>query len=583
MAIEEYPRHKIYRPHTSITVDTTALSGVAGSSDKPLMLIGQANSGKPNTVYKIRNISQAKRYFHSGELLDAIELAWTGAESATAGVIYAMRVEDAKEATLTKGGLKITSKLYGYLANNIKVALEDNTITDSKRLRVEFADGVSNIENVYDNLGNIFQIKYNGSEQTATYSVVTDKETGKATKLVLATGGTVDIDSVESTSATVVSDSGQLVKTYDLVNTFKDIVSLVQDINNLPDFEAKLSPFGDKNIDSVDLDKADNVDVVNKSVYVKGLIGDIKKQAEYDELINIETVPGEDIENFNLQPLTGGTNGDPVTSWAEKFSKFANEGGYYLVPLTDKASVHAEAGHFVKSRSDVGEPMRAIVGGGVAETKEKLLGRVASLQANPRVALVGSSGTFLMVDGRSMKAPGYLVASAIGGLASGLTIGEPITFKNLYLTDIDVILDGDELDQMTQNGIITIEYVRNRTATDFRIVDDVTVNNTNNDPVKAEMAVGEANDFLVSELKTALDRRFIGTKTFATSAGQIKDFLISFMNRKKRDSEILDFASEDIQVIVEGNTAQVALTVVPIRGFKRISVSLVYKQSQLRA
>lgn len=217
MAIEEYPRHKIYRPHTNITVDTTALSGVAGSSDKPLMLIGQANSGKPNTVYKIRNISQAKRYFHSGELLDAIELAWTGAESATAGVIYAMRVEDAKEATLTKGGLKITSKLYGYLANNIKVALEDNTITDSKRLRVEFADGVSNIENVYDNLGNIFQIKYNGSEQTATYSVVTDKETGKATKLVLATGGTVDIDSVESTSATVVSDSGQLVKTYDLV------------------------------------------------------------------------------------------------------------------------------------------------------------------------------------------------------------------------------------------------------------------------------------------------------------------------------------------------------------------------------
>ena len=581
MAVDTFPRKRISRPHTSVTVDTSQLSGVAGASEKTLMLIGQADGGEPNTVYSIRNINQAKRVFRSGELLDAIELAWTGSPDATAGDILAMRIEDATQATLKKGGLKIKSNIHGSAANDIQVALEDNNITNSKRLRIVFAkDGINK---TYDNLGNIFQIQYKGSESNASFSILKDSETGLAKKLVLVTGGTLDITEIGSEHVTLESDEGTIVKEYDLEKTYTDVNSIVKDINNLPDFEAKFSPFGDKNIETKYLDKAQNVDILNRFSYVTGLYGDIIKQLEYDELVSFETVSGEDIETFDLTSLEGASNGEPVVSWADKFQHFANEGGYYLVPLTDKESVHAEAGQFVRERSDVGEPMRAIVGGGSKENKEKLFSRVATLQSNPRVSLIGSSGTFSMEDGRALKTPGYMVASAVAGLACGLDIGESITFKNLYLLNLDTILDGSELDQLNENGIISIQFVRNRTETSFRIVEDVTTFNDKTDPVKQEMAVGEANDFLVSELKVSLDNKFIGTRTFNTSASLIKDHLISYLNRKVKDNEIQGFTAEDIQVIVEGNQAHIAMTVFPMRTFKKITVSLVYKQQTLQA
>ena len=581
MAVDTFPRKRISRPHTSVTVDTSQLSGVAGASEKTLMLIGQADGGEPNTVYSIRNINQAKRVFRSGELLDAIELAWTGSPDATAGDILAMRIEDATQATLEKGGLKIKSNIHGSAANDIQVALEDNNITNSKRLRIVFAkDGINK---TYDNLGNIFQIQYKGSESNASFSILKDSETGLAKKLVLVTGGTLDITEIGSEHVTLESDEGTIVKEYDLEKTYTDVNSIVKDINNLPDFEAKFSPFGDKNIETKYLDKAQNVDILNRFSYVTGLYGDIIKQLEYDELVTFETVSGQDVETFELTSLEGASNGEPVVSWADKFQHFANEGGYYLVPLTDKESVHAEAGQFVRERSDVGEPMRAIVGGGSKENKEKLFSRVATLQSNPRVSLIGSSGTFSMEDGRALKTPGYMVASAVAGLACGLDIGESITFKNLYMLNLDNILDGSELDQLNENGIISVQFVRNRTETSFRIVEDVTTFNDKTDPVKQEMAVGEANDFLVSELKVSLDNKFIGTRTFNTSASLIKDHLISYLNRKVKDNEIQGFTAEDIQVIVEGNQAHIAMTVFPMRTFKKITVSLVYKQQTLQA
>src|SRR5699024_11683012 len=134
-----------------------------------------------------------------------------------------------------------------------------------------------------------------------------------------------------------------------------------------------------------------------------------------------------------------------------------------------------------------------------------------------------------------------------------------------------------------RSGIISIEFVRNRTNTFFRIVDDVTTFNDKSDPVKAEMAVGEANDFIVSELKVQLEDEFIGTRTINTSASIINDFIQSYWGRKKRDNEIQDFPAEDVQVIVEGNEARISMTVYPIRSFKKISVSLVYKQQTLQA
>ncbi|ARM69159.1 major tail sheath protein [Staphylococcus phage vB_Sau_S24] len=587
MAVEPFPRRPITRPHTTIEVDSSGIGGSAGSSEKVLCLIGSAEGGEPNKVYELRNYAQAKRLFRSGELLDAIELAWGSNPNYTAGKILAMRTEDAKPASVEAGGLKITSQIYGNVANNIQVGLEKNTLSDSLRLRVIFQDDRFN--EVYDNIGNIFTIKYKGEEANATFSVEHDEETQKASRLVLKVGD-------------------QEVKSYDLTGGAYDYTNtIITDINQLPDFEAKLSPFGDKNLESNKLDKASDVNIKDKAVYVKAVFGDLEKQTAYNGIVsfeqlnaegevpsNVEVEAGEEsatvtatspirtIEPFELTKLKGGTNGEPPATWADKLEKFAHRGGYYIVPLSSKQSVHAEVSAFVRERSDAGEPLRAIVGGGFNESKEQLFGRQASL-SNPRVSLVANSGTFVMDDGRKNHVPAYMVAVALGGLASGLEIGESITFKPLRVSSLDQVYESIDLDELNENGIISIEFVRNRTNTFFRIVDDVTTFNDKSDPVKAEMAVGEANDFLVSELKGQLEDQFIGTRTINTSASIIKDFIQSYLGRKKRDNEIQDFPAEDVQVIVEDNEARISMTVYPIRSFKKISVSLVYKQQTLEA
>ena len=141
MAVEQFPRKKVSRPHTEITVDTSGIGGASNSSDKTLMLVGSAKGGKPNTVYRFRNYQQAKATLRSGELLDAIELAWNASDvnTASAGDILALRVENATNAKIKKGGLTIASTIYGLDANEMQVALEDNSLTHTKRLTIAFA------------------------------------------------------------------------------------------------------------------------------------------------------------------------------------------------------------------------------------------------------------------------------------------------------------------------------------------------------------------------------------------------------------------------------------------------------------
>lgn len=587
MAKSVFPRIPITRPHTEINVDTSGIGGVAGSSEKILCLIGQAEGGEPNTVYELRNYSQAEQVFRSGELVDAIHLAWTTNPQFTAGRILAMRIEDAEPANLTKGGLTFKSKIYGVDSNDIQVALEENTITDSYRLKVIFDK--DRVRNTYDNIGNIFKIEYTGDGE-AKYSVTHSAETGFANNLVL-------------------TENGEEIKKYSLGDgVFEYTNDIIKDINNTPQFKALLSPFGNKDIETKYLDEATDISLGAEGAYVEAIYGDILKQTQYDQAINItrteETQTPSDVSvqsgeesaevtassvaniptitPFEATKLSGGTNGTPPSTWSDKLNLFAHEGGYYVVPLSSRQSVHAEVAHFVNSRSDAGEPMRAIIGAGINESKEQLIGRASAL-VNPRVSLIANSGTFVMEDGRKNHVPAYMVASAVAGLASGLGIGESVTYKNFRINSLDQVYESSELDQLNENGVISIEFVRDRLNTRFRIVDDVTTYNDTRDPVKSEMAIGEENDFLTSELKVLLDDNFIGVRTTQVSPSIIKDFIQSYLERKKRENEIQDFTPEDVQVIVEGKEARISMTVFPIRTLKKITVSLVYKEQQLEA
>lgn len=558
MAVEQFPRKPIERPHTEILVDTSAITGASSGSDKLVMMIGSAKGGQPNTVYKVRNYVQAKAIFRGGELLDALEMAWNpSGASPGAGDILVMRVEDAKPAKLTQGPLEFVTKLYGEEANQVQLTLETETLLkhNSRNLTVSFPqDGY---EQTYRNIGDIFTVTYDGDKAYAGIEITEGK-------LTLYVG---DDDPTASTKVFPIGADRQ-------ANV------LANDINSVSGFHAKMPSSGNKNIRTSGLDKLAKTKIEEDGVEVTGILADIVKQLAYDDYVTVNVKDSTNLEDFGPTLLTGGEDGIVPETWADKISKFANEGGYYLVPLTDKPAVHAEALAFVVDRSNQGDPMRTIVGAGFNESPEQLLNRSASLR-NGRCMLVGFSGTTNMTDGRVQEVPAYMYAAQVAGLASGLSIGSSITFKQLTITNLSTIFDGSQLDTLNAGGVVMAEFVRNRQNTNFRLVDDVTTYNDSSDPVRNQMAVGEANDFLVSELRIKLDNDFIGTKVIDISASLIKNAVQSFLDQKKRDQEIQDYSPEEVQVVIDGEVAQISMVIFPIRSLKKIEVSLTYKQQVL--
>lgn len=560
MAIEVFPRRPIVRPHTRIQTDTSAVTGVSSGSDKLVMLVGSAKGGAPNTVYKVRNYIQAKQVFREGELLDALELAWNpSGESQGAGDILAMRVEDATSATYESGSVTFKSLLYGNEANQIQVALETEEIagTESRNLTVSFAP--DDYEQVYRQLGTILTITYDGDENYAGISI-------SGNRLTVYVGESEE----EASPVNFQLGSGRYARANVLANA----------INQIDGFKATMPLGYDKNVETNTFDSLQQTAIGEDGVQVTAFLADLQRQLRYDEYVEIEVENQGTVSDFELTNLEGGDDGAVPESWYSKFNEFANEGGYYLVPLTSRQAVHAEALSFVRERSNQGDPMRAIVGAGFDETPEQLLARAAALR-NGRVTLVGFSSQATLDDGRVVQLPAFMHAAQVAGLASGLDIGESITFKSLTLNNLSRIFEGAQLDALNGGGVVTAEFVRNRLITKFRLVDDVTTYNDRSEPVQNQMAVGEANDFLVSELRIHLDENFIGTRVVETSPSLIKNSVQAFLDQKKRDQEIQDYVPEDVQVVINGEVAEISLTVMSIRSLKRINVSLVYDQQVL--
>lgn len=559
------------RPRTEVFLDSTALGSANAQSEKPIIILGSALDGKPNEPVELTNLAQARTAFRGGELVDAIEMAWNPALNLNgAGKIYALRVDDAKQASLTNLGLKFTSNVYGADANNIQITLTDNALTKSKRFTVYFTK--ESYEKTYDNIGNIFDLKYTGA-QKANVEVTVDSATKLATKLILKVGAD--------------TQSLAVVKSYELgTGVFEDVNALINDINNLPDFKASMSGLGGyKNVKTQYFDVMAAKDLTkDKAEPIKAIAADLANALASDRYVSVEVDFTKGIPaSIPVTSLAGGSTGTVPTSWADMFLKVADVGGYYIVPLTASEAIHAELSHFLRTESNAGNQLRGFVGGGFDETFESLKARQANIR-NARIALVGDDVVRRMADGRVYKAPGYMYAAQIAGLASGLAVGEPVTYKKMNIESLGKKYIGEQLDQLDASGVVMTEFVRNRKGSTYRVVSDPTTYNRIDEPVQNRISLGEVSDFLTTELRTVLDEEFIGTRIRNTSASIIKNRIESFLDVQKNvDGLIVNYSPEDIQVVINGNTAIINIAVQPTQGLDYINVYLSYKDNHLSA
>lgn len=559
------------RPRTEIFLDASSLGAANTRSEKPLVLLGSATGGQPNVPHTISNFAQAREIFRGGELLDAIEMAWNPSPNVTgAGKIIAIRTDAATQATLTQGALTFTSKLYGVDANGIQVEITDNAVTDSKRLGVYFTK--ERYERVYDNIGNIFTVQYTGEEAAATVEVKVDSTSKLATQLVLSVG----------------ADTGSMaaVRTYELgAGLYQDVHVLVNDINNLPDFKAQMiSLGGNKNIETEFLDVLAAADIKAAPKTVTAVGADLQDVIASDAYVSVEVDRKQALpETISLTSLAGAKTEPAPPSWASLFSLITDLNAYYVVPLTSDSAIHGELSQFLRDSSNNGMHLRGLVGGGIGETLDEMRSRQMNLR-NARMGVVGNSGTRRMADGRVYNFPAFMYAALVAGVASGLEIGEPITYKKVNIESLDQKFTGDQLDQLNNAGVIMTEFVRTRTSSHFRLVSDPTTYNVSTEPVQNRISLGEVSDFLTTELREVLDNEFIGTRIRSTSASIIKNRVESFLDQQKKvNGLIVDYNPDDVQVVISGNTARINLTVQPSQGLDFINVYITYEDNELVA
>lgn len=581
MAVREYPQGTQIRPGVTVTTNTDALLGVAADSDKALMLLGGASSGKPQTVYEITSYQQAKGIFRGGELLDAIEAALSPSTAISGGTILAERVGNATQSTFTDGGLTLTSKMYSSDANKIQTSLTKTTFNNTYSLQVVLADDA--YQQTYTSLGPIFGISYNGSQPYASVSVGVDADSKFANKLTLKVGA--DNKSAAEV-ATFVLGTGKYTK----------VNSLAADINGIDGFSASYYPSGTKNIEAIYLDALAETkvpiiksgDTTTQPLYLTSLGGDVANiLSTYDDLLGAVYDPSKgEPTPYAITSLRGGTSPQILpSSWSTEISQFAAEDGYFLCPLTSDISIQAEALAFCEDRVSEGDPRALLVGGGIKETTTATINRATSLETtNAKVLVNATSATRLMADGTVKDLPGYMVTAMIGGVASGIGIGQSVIHKELDLVDVDQKFTSSQLDALASAGAVAVEFVRNRGTQEFRITDDITTASTESlDPTVSELSVGESTDFLVGDLRQLLDRQYIGSPTLLTSPGDIKATISSFLLSKKNNGEIEDYEENGITVTIIGDTVHITMQVVPVRAIKYITVNLNYISKEISA
>lgn len=558
MTLEVYPNDNRSRPHTKVIVDTTALGANSSTSQKAVVVFGSAQGGKPGEFYKLTSYAQAKSIFKGGELLDFIEIAWHPSDVVQgAGIIYAMRVDSATQATLTQGNVLFSSYQYGSGANSVSIKLEDGTLEGSHKLTAY--DNLSMSTEVYDNLGIIFQVSTTSAPAFETLEVTNGN-------LIIKKGD-------DKETATVVANIS--------LKSVASVNALVTQLSLLDGIQAQIVPYGDKNVDPATITDMVATDIKSGTANVNALAGDIANQLQYSSLVTAQVqATGTAVDNFGMTTLVGGTDGTVPASWAPFFDKLRTEDipyAYYVVPLSPIQTIHSELSSVITDLTTSGYPMRAIVGGALGETIQYTLTRKSVLYSS-RVTLLGDDYQVKMADNRIVALPAYMATAFVAGIASGLPQGVAITYKTLRIIKSLRSYTSDQLDQMYNSGVVVAEKVRN-VVTSFRFIGDPTTMNDVNDPVSSKMSLGESTDFLVSELRTNLDNSFIGTSSSSTTANDVKIAVSSFLLVKKNANEIQDYDSSDIVASLLGNTINVAFTVIPAREVEKIIVTMTYNSA----
>lgn len=197
MAVVVWQGRNYYRPAVDSITDISGMTTVGLTASGIIMMLGTAEGGVPWQVTRFTDPVTARRTFKNGDLLDAMEAAW----SEGARIIYATRIGNttgmgalAQGATSLLAGatsvVDILSKDYGAWVNDIRIKVETGSgVTPiGKKVTIQYYDTATAtvVTESWDNLidGNAIISAINNGVGTVPGSALVTAQAGTNPTLV---------------------------------------------------------------------------------------------------------------------------------------------------------------------------------------------------------------------------------------------------------------------------------------------------------------------------------------------------------------------------------------------------------------
>jgi hypothetical protein len=507
-----------------------------GSSNVPI-IVGPASAGEPGVLKWFTGVEEAREYLRGGDLATAVELMFSPIPEGGGGasIVGVMIVNENEQATVTAGGVKFKALEYGDGGNRIQAKLEN--VSGVRRLTISRWD--TNTIEVYDKIGDLFKVVYNGTESAVL--TVTTGASG-ATRLQTVVNSTIDLDiNLESAEYSTVDD-------------------IVRYINSVSGYSASyVAPYSDS-IPATKLDAVTEVSIKGEGGVVTALQSSLVKRIEEDSYLVSADVTSA-VTNFESTYLQGGVTGQVPSSWVQYFDAIKKHFSDVLVVLSASESIHAEASMHIAQMESRKQRQVLFTGGDKGETPAKAVQRATTM--NNSRAVIAYPGIFHKAVNEGKTAlPAYMTAAMIAGRVCGVDPSEPITFDhfNLIALETDLIEGDPRINELLNGGVCTLERVQNG---GIRLVQGITTYTGSNNTLLREISVRRGADKLDDNVTRKLEATFVGEKSIAASDSAVTTVVLDVLEEEKKLGNIADYLDQ-MNIRFVGGAVMVEYQVAPV-------------------
>jgi hypothetical protein len=364
-------------------------------------------------------------------------------------------------------------------------------------------------------------------------------------------------------------------------STFNTVQKVVDRLNTLDGFTATAVVGNPTTFLMTDMDFAAAVTLIGSAasfladLYV--FIEQLNDNSAYIDATRATSATSVPANTTSPVFLTGGVEGSAtITEWQSAFDLLRRRRVNIIVPLTRDPAVHALlATHLVARAGVVRSEANGYIGiaqsDDSAETLANIKSQIQVIQTRHISPIVQDAERSDPDTGEATFYPSYIFGAIAAGMQAGSPIGEPLTHKRPFVSDIrndaswSVETDAEALIDF---GAMIAEKVDN---VGIRWVRSITSHLADDNAVFTEMSANESANTAVFELRRALELK-IGQRGLAGSTAAIKGLANDILGRLIDDEIIVAYRSLQVEQI--GDVFPVSVEIAPVLPINFIPITV---------